>query len=63
MVGFDGFNAASLESYDLTTIRQPIDQMAKAAVNILLERIENPDLPVEKRVLVGEFIRGNSAHI
>jgi len=63
VVGFDGFNAASLESYNLTTIRQPINQMAKAAVNILLERIENPDLPPEKRVLVGEFIRGSSAHL
>jgi len=63
VVGFDGFNAASLDSYDLTTIRQPVNQMAKAAVDILLERIENPDSPPEKRVLAGEFIRGNSARI
>lgn len=63
VVGFDGFNAAGLDSYDLTTIRQPVDQMARAAVNILLERIENADSPPEKRVLAGEFIRGNSARI
>jgi len=61
--GFDGFNAASLDSYNLTTIRQPVNQMAKAAIDILLERIENPDSPPEKRVLAGKFIRGNSARI
>jgi len=42
---------------------QPVKQMAKAAVNILLERIESPDLLPEKRVLAGEFIRGSSALI
>lgn len=63
VVGFDGFNAASLDSYDLTTVRQPVNQMAKAAVNILIERIENPDTAPEKRVLAGEFIRGSSARI
>ncbi len=63
VVGFDGFNAASLDSYDLTTIRQPVNQMAKAAVNILLERIESPDSQPEKRVVAGEFIRGSSALI
>jgi DNA-binding LacI/PurR family transcriptional regulator len=63
VVGFDGFNAAGLDSYNLTTIRQPVNQMAKAAVSILLERIENSDAPPEKRVLAGEFISGNSARI
>jgi DNA-binding LacI/PurR family transcriptional regulator len=63
VVGFDGFDAAGLDSYNLTTIRQPVDQMAKAAVSILLERIESPDHPPEMRVLAGEFIRGNSARL
>ena len=63
VVGFDGFIAAGLDSYDLTTVRQPVGQMAKAAVSILLERIESPDHPPERRVLAGEFIRGNSARI
>jgi DNA-binding LacI/PurR family transcriptional regulator len=61
VVGFDGIHAAFWSGYELTTIRQPINQMAKAAVNILMERIENPDAPPEKRVLSGSLILGSSA--
>jgi len=61
VVGFDGIHAAFWSGYELTTIRQPVNQMAKAAVNILMERIENPDAPPEKRVLSGSLILGSSA--
>ena len=60
VVGFDGMYAAYWTGYELTTIRQPVNQMAKAAVSILLDRIENPESPPEKRVLAGQFVRGNS---
>jgi DNA-binding LacI/PurR family transcriptional regulator len=61
VVGFDGIHAAFWTGYDLTTIRQPVNQMAKAAVSILMERISNPDAPPEKRVLSGSLIQGSSA--
>jgi len=61
IVGFDGIHAAFWTGYELTTIRQPVNQMAKAAVEILLERIENPGAPPEKRVLAGSLIKGSSA--
>jgi len=61
VVGFDGIHAAFWSGYELTTIRQPVNQMAKAAVSILMERIENPDAPPEKRVLAGSLVRGSSA--
>ncbi|TDF35620.1 LacI family transcriptional regulator [Alteromonadaceae bacterium M269] len=60
VVGFDGVSAASWYSYQITTIRQPLEQLTKAAVDILMERIENPDSPPETRVLVGKLIAGNS---
>jgi DNA-binding LacI/PurR family transcriptional regulator len=60
-VGFDGMYAAFWTGYELTTVRQPVNQMAKAAVDILMERIENPEAPPEKRVLAGTLIRGKSA--
>lgn len=60
VVGFDGIHAAFWSGYELTTIRQPVNQMAKAAVSILMERIENPDAPPEKRVLSGSLIQGTS---
>ncbi len=61
IVGFDGIHAAFWSGYELTTVRQPVDQMARAAVNILMERIEHPDSPPEKRVLAGSLITGASA--
>jgi DNA-binding LacI/PurR family transcriptional regulator len=61
VVGFDGIHAAFWTGYELTTVRQPVNQMAKAAVDILMERIDNPEAPPEKRVLAGTLIRGRSA--
>lgn len=60
VVGFDGILAAFWSGYELTTVRQPVNQMAKASVDILMERIENPDAPPEKRVLVGTLIKGKT---
>ena len=61
VVGFDGIQAAFWSGYELTTIRQPVNQMAKAAVENLMERVENPEAPPEKRVLAGALIKGKSA--
>ena len=60
VVGFDGIHAAFWSGYELTTIRQPVNQMAKAAVSILMDHIENEDAPPEKRVLAGSLIVGSS---
>ena len=62
VVGFDGIHAAFWSGYELTTVRQPVNQMAKAAVDILLERVENPDAPPEKRVLAGTLFQGKTTH-
>jgi len=60
VVGFDGITAAFWSGYELTTVRQPVNQMARAAVDILMERIEHPDAPPEKRVLAGALIKGKT---
>lgn len=60
VVGFDGITSSAWQSYQITTIKQPVEQLVKAAVGILVERIENPDSPPEARVLTGTLIRGNS---
>jgi DNA-binding LacI/PurR family transcriptional regulator len=60
VVGFDGVSASQWFNYQLTTIQQPLEQLTKAAVDILIERIKNPDSPPESRVLSGTFIKGNS---
>jgi len=60
VAGFDGIGAARFASYELTTIRQPIGRMAEAAVSMMLNRIEKPEISSEKRVLAGSFIQGTS---
>lgn len=60
VVGFDGIHAASWSGYELTTIRQPVNQMARAAVGILMDHINEPGTPAEKRVLSGSLVRGTS---
>jgi DNA-binding LacI/PurR family transcriptional regulator len=60
VVGFDGITSSTWLSYQITTIKQPVEQLVKAAVAMLLERIETPDLPPEARVLTGVLIKGNS---
>jgi DNA-binding LacI/PurR family transcriptional regulator len=63
IVGFDGVAPARWASYRLTTIRQPVRRMTRAAIAMLAERIDNPDLIAERRVFSGELILGASARI
>lgn len=63
VAGFDGVGPSKWMSFDLTTIRQPVGRMTKAAVDMMLERIEEPNLANEKRVFSGIFIEGGSARL
>ncbi len=61
VVGFDGVGPARWKSYNLTTIRQPVRRMTEAAVSMLMQMIEEPGLPNEKRVFSGMLKPGTSA--
>lgn len=63
VVGFDGSGPASWEAYQLTSVRQPVRRMTEAAIAMLVERIEDPDLPAERRLFHGQMIEGRSARI
>jgi DNA-binding LacI/PurR family transcriptional regulator len=63
IVGFDGVAPAIWASYHLSTVRQPVRRMTEAAVSMLLERIEDPDLPPEVRTFSGKLIEGASARL
>ena len=45
IVGFDDVAQAGWESLNLTTVRQPLAEMAKRSVQLLEERLANPSLP------------------
>jgi LacI family transcriptional regulator len=45
IVGFDDITFAGLHRISLTTVAQSLELQAERAVGLLLERIENPDIP------------------
>ncbi len=61
IVGFDGASPARWASYEVTTVVQPVERMVQAAVAMLLEHIEDPESPAEKRLFSGKLLSGTSA--
>lgn len=61
IVGFDDLPAASWPSYDLTTIRQPVEAMAEQALDLLLARIASANANPRTVLVPGELvIRGST---
>lgn len=62
ILGFNDILMASWGAYDLSTVQQPIQQMVLAAVDIIISRIENPELGTETRLLPCKLVeRGTLA--
>jgi len=56
ILGFNDMSMASWGAYNLSTVQQPIKEMVSAAVDIIIARIEQPDLPTEQRLLPCKLI-------
>jgi LacI family transcriptional regulator len=56
VVGFDDIRLASYWSVELTTIRQPISEMARLAMQLLIRRVNGQALPPEVIVLPAELV-------
>lgn len=63
VVGFDGVEPSTWLSYNLTTLRQPVQKMAQAAVDMLTSLISNPDATPEMRVFSAQFIEGGTSRL
>ncbi len=61
LVGYDGLELSSFLYPQLTTVRQPLEKMAEAAIAMLLQRIEQRDLPTEIRKFKTDLIIRESA--
>lgn len=61
VVGYDDVSLSAWPSYDLTTVRQPANQMVAHTVEILLDRIEDQDAPAKHVALDGPLIIRGSA--
>jgi LacI family transcriptional regulator len=51
VVGFDGIVAGRIGHPTLTTVRQPMEQMGREVVDILVNRLDHPELPPVRREL------------
>lgn len=56
LIGFDDIPAADWPGHRLTTIRQPINRMIRAAVDTLISMIEEPSKPAQSQRFVGTLI-------
>lgn len=60
LVGYDGTMLAELADPKLTTVRQQLEEMAAAAVDLLVDHIDHPDILPRKVVLPPALIPGAS---
>jgi LacI family transcriptional regulator len=61
IVGYDDVEMAGWEVFSLTTVRQPLRQMARRAARMLVERIEgDPALPGRREVFPAGLVRRNT---
>jgi DNA-binding LacI/PurR family transcriptional regulator len=63
IAGFDGVEPSTWLSYNLTTLRQPVQTMAQAAADMLTGLIANPEASPEKRVFSAQFIAGGTCRL
>ena len=63
VAGFDGVEPSTWLSYNLTTLRQPVKQMAQAAAEMVTSLIGNANAIPEKRVFSAQFITGGTARL
>jgi DNA-binding LacI/PurR family transcriptional regulator len=63
ITGFDAVEAASWLSYNITTMRQPIQKMAQAAADMLAALIESNGGEVEKRAFPPLLVEGGTARL
>lgn len=63
IVGYDDVPLAGWRSYDLTTLRQPVNRMVEETVRTLLDNIASTDAEPRKIALEGPLILRSSARV
>jgi len=63
VVGFDDIPQASITYPKLSTVKQPLEQMGKEAVKLLLDQIEEPEKPVRQITLATSLIKRDSCQV
>ena len=62
VVGFDDIRFARYTSPPLTTVAQPKNALGREAMTMLIEQLNDPEVPPRKRVLSADLVvRGSTA--
>jgi DNA-binding LacI/PurR family transcriptional regulator len=61
IIGFDDIPAAARPSYELTTVRQPVDRMVDATLSVLMDAIKTPGSEASEVVISPSLIWRTSA--
>ena len=56
LIGFDGIDEGAYGPCPITTVRQPIETMCSLAFDFLRAQIDDPEAPLQQRILVPELI-------
>ena len=61
VIGYDDMVMANWESYNLSTIRQPIRQMSKLTTQLIDDYLQDPDFEAANHLIEGKFIKRKSS--
>lgn len=61
VVGYDDVPASAWPAYDLTTVRQPVNRMVEATVDLLIAQINDPATPARRVEIDGPLIPRGTA--
>jgi LacI family transcriptional regulator len=56
LIGFDDISAAAYTFPPLSTVAQPVGELGREAVRLLIDRIEHPDQPSQQRWLEAQIV-------
>ena len=61
VIGYDDMIMANWESYNLSTIRQPVRQMSKLVTQLIDDYISDPEFEAANHLIEGKFIKRKSS--
>lgn len=63
IIGFDDISFANWPRYRLTTVRQPLERMVDATIDVLMNAIENPQSERVLRLIPASIVPRNTARL
>jgi DNA-binding LacI/PurR family transcriptional regulator len=56
VIGFDDIPQASWNGYQLTTYRQPVEKLIGETIEVLINAISDPEVPLQTKIIKGDLL-------